>query len=299
MSQRIGLIGLGNMGKPMCINILKRGYDLTVFDIRPEPMRGLESVGARVAKSPRDLSSQVNIIITMLPGPKEVEEVILGENGVIGGLKPDSVVIDMSTSSPILTKKISIKIQEKKCHMLDAPVSRGLPAAESGTLAVMVGGDISVFNECKALLGSMAKDITYIGTNGMGHAMKLVNQLISHTQLVSICEAFVLGTQAGIDPRTIFKVVSQASGDSFIFQYKAPRILKRDFVPGATVDILYKDLDLATEFGREMGVPLILTNVAREIYQAAKAVGLSRKDGTSIITLFETFAKCKIGEMII
>lgn len=208
MSKKVGFIGLGNMGKPMALNVLRKGYDLAVFDVRSEPIREIAAMGVRVSRNPKELSSQVNVVITMLPGPPEVREVILGENGVIEGLRPGPTVIDMSTSSPTLTKEIARKLAEVGCKMIDAPVTRGILAAQKGTLAIMVGGDPIVLDECRDILGAMATDIMYIGDNGMGHAMKLVNQIIIHTELVLICEAFAVGTQAGIDPNTIFNNTS-------------------------------------------------------------------------------------------
>ena len=295
MSKRVGFIGLGNMGKPMSLNVLKNGFDLTVHDIRPEPVKALEAMGAKTALNPAELSSQVDVIITILPGPTEIREVILGENGVIKGLRSDSILIDMSTSSPALTKKIASRLSQKGSKMLDAPVSLSTAGAEAkGALTIMVGGDAEVLDECRNILQAMATQIVHVGTNGMGHAMKLVNQMIIHTGLVSICEAFAVGVQAGLDPRIIFEVVSRASGNSFIFQYKAPRILSGNFDPGSTVDILYKDLNVATEFSKELGVPLTLSNVALEVYKAARALGLSNKDGTSIIKLFEQYIERKI-----
>jgi 2-hydroxy-3-oxopropionate reductase len=184
----------------MASNIVKKGYDLTVLDIRTEPMKDLEAKGAKIATNPKELSSQVDVVITMLLGPPEIREVILGEDGVIKGLKSGSVVIDMSTSSPTLTREIAWRLEKIGCKMLDSPVTGGIPAAEKGTLALMVGGDSTVLKECRDILESMATDIIYIGTNGMGHIMKLVNQLIFHTGIISICEAFALGVKAGIDP---------------------------------------------------------------------------------------------------
>jgi 3-hydroxyisobutyrate dehydrogenase-like beta-hydroxyacid dehydrogenase len=237
-----------------------------------------------------------DVIITIVPGPRETREVIFGKNGVIEGLRPPSILIDMSTSLPALTKEIACKLAQMGCKMLDAPVTRGIPDAEKGTLGVMVGGNQQVLDECRDILECMAKDIMYIGTNGMGHAMKLVNQTVSHTEIISICGAFALGTQAGIDAEKIFNVLSQATGNSYMLQYKGPRLLNRNFQPGAAVDIAYKDLDLATTMARDLNVPLFLPNIALEIFKAGKAVGLSKKDSTSIITVFEHYLGRKITD---
>jgi len=287
MGKRVGFVGLGNMGKPMSLNLLKKGVDLTVFEVRSEAMEDLLARGAKGAESPKTLAAQVDVVITMLPGPPEIREAVLGATGLVTGLRPQSVLIDMSTSSPTLTKELAQRLAEIQCEVLDAPVTRGIPAAESGTLTIMVGGNRAALETCRDLLEAMGSEILYIGNHGMGHAMKLVNQLISHTELVAICEAFALGTRAGLEPQTIFDVVTRASGNSFIFQYKAPRIVHHNYEPGFTVDLLYKDLDLAAGLGRELGVPLFLTNLAVQVGQAARALGLSKKDGASMVTLYE------------
>jgi 3-hydroxyisobutyrate dehydrogenase-like beta-hydroxyacid dehydrogenase len=295
-SKKVGFIGLGSIGKPMANNILRKGFDLRVFDIRPEPMKELEAKGAKAAKNPKELSSQVDVVITMVPGPRETREVILGTNGIIEGLRPGSILIDMSTSSPALTKEMAHKLDEIGCKMIDAPVTRGIPDAVKGTLVIMAGGDPAVLDQCREVLECMASEILHIGPCGLGHAMKLVNNMISQTEVVSICGALALGTQAGIDLNKIFEVISRGTGNSFMFQYKAPRILRRDFEPGGSVDISYKDLDLATTMAQELGVPLLLPNTALEIYKEAKVAGLSKKDSTAIITLFEQHLGRKIGD---
>ena len=298
-SKKVGFIGLGSIGKPMAKNILKKGFDLRVFDIRPEPMKELEAMGAKVAGNARELSSQVDVVISMVPGPRETRELVFGANGIMETLKPGSILVDMSTSSPPLTKEIAGKLAERGCKMIDAPVTRGIPDAEKGTLVILVGGDRLVLEQCRDILECMGTDIMYIGTNGMGHAMKLVNNMIAQTEIVSICGAFALGTQAGIDPNTIFDVITRGTGNSFMFQYKGPRLLQRNFEPGGSVNISYKDLDLATTMARDLGVPLLLPNIALETYKAAKAVGLSKKDSTSIITLFEYYLGRKIGDPVV
>ena len=289
MSSKIGFIGLGNMGNPMSLNLVKKGFDLTVFDLNIDRMQELTRSGAAAAISPRDLASRVDVVITMLPGPPEIRQAVFGAEGILGGLHPGACLIDMSTSSPVLSRQIAERLTAHQCEMLDAPVTKGIPAAKNGTLTVMVGGPERILNDCRSILEAMATEIIRVGNHGMGHAMKLVNQLISHSELVAICEAFALGTQAGLDPQTIFDVVTRASGNSFIFQYKAPRILKRDFEPGFALDILYKDLELTTELGRDLRVPLFLANTAAQVCQVGRAMGLAKKDGTALVSIFEHY----------
>lgn len=295
-SHKVGFIGLGSIGKPMAQNILKKGFDLRVFDVRPEPMKELEAEGAKISRNAKELSSGVDVVITMVPGPRETREVVFGTDGIMEGLRPGSILIDMSTSSPALSREIARQLEEIGCKMIDAPVTRGIPDAVKGTLVIMAGGDPGVLNQCRDVLECMGSEIVHMGANGLGHAMKLVNNMISQTEIVSICGALALGTQAGIDLNKIFEVIGRGTGNSFMFQYKGPRILRRDFEPGGSVDISYKDLDLATTLARDLGVPLPLPNVALEIYREAKAAGLSQKDSTSIITLFERRLGRKIGD---
>jgi 3-hydroxyisobutyrate dehydrogenase-like beta-hydroxyacid dehydrogenase len=295
-ARKVGFIGLGSIGKPMALNILKRGFDLSVFDARPEPMKELEAKGAKGSKNPKELSSQVDVVITMVPGPPETRQVVFGTDGIVEGLRPGSILIDMSTSSPALTREIARKLDEIGCKMIDAPVSRGIPDAIKGTLVIMAGGDPGVLDQCRDVLNCMGSEIMHIGTNGLGHAMKLVNNMIAQTEIVSICGALALGTQAGIDLNKIFEVIGRSTGNSFMFQYKGPRILRRDFEPGGAVDISVKDLDLAMTLARDLDVPLPLPNVALEMYKEAKAAGLSKKDSTSIIILFERHLGRKIGD---
>lgn len=293
--QKIGFIGLGNMGGPMCRNIMKGGYQVTVFDVKPEILSAFVKDGAKLASSIVELASENEIVITMLPSHREVQDVVFGNDSLINGMRTGSTLIEMSTSSPTLTKKIGLELAKHGVSVIDSPVSKGIPAAKDGTLTLMIGGEAGTIDKCRGVLMTMAKEILHVGGNGAGHAMKLVNQIIAHTELVSICEAFMLGVKFGLDEKVIADVISKSSGNSFIFQYKHQKILNRDFKPGSTVDILYKDLYLAGELGADLAVPLNLTNLARDVYQAARAVGLSKSDGTSIITLYEKYLDREIG----
>ena len=295
-SKKVGFIGLGSIGKPMARNILKKGFELHVLDVRPEPMKDFEAQGAKISRSPKELASQVYVVINMVPGPRETREVVFAKDGLIEGLRPGSILIDMSTGSPTLTREIARKLEEIGCKMIDAPVSGGIPNAEKGTLTIMAGGDAGALDQCRDVLGCMGSEIIHMGGNGLGHAMKLVNNMVCQTEVVSFCGALALGTQAGIDLNKIFEVLGRSTGNSYMFQYKGPRILRRDFEPGGSVDIAFKDLNLATTLARELGVPLPLPNIALEVYQEAKAVGLSKKDNTVIITLFERYMGRKIAD---
>lgn len=283
----IGFIGTGTMGKPMAMNLLKKGFKLIVFDINPKPLTELAASGAKVAASCQELASEADIIITMVPSVAQVEKVVFGDQGILKTARSGTVFIDMSTGNPSFTAKVAALLEERGLEMLDAPVSRGVPAAEAGKLVCMVGGKKEVFERCKDILAAMASDILYMGQHGMGHAAKLINNLKIMTEMVVIVEALALGVKGGLRPVDLFKAISLSSGNSFYFQYKVPRMLKGDFRPGATIDIGYKDLNLAVSWAEDLGVPLTLPLLAREFYRVAQLKGLSQEDTAALIKLQE------------
>lgn len=285
---RIGFIGVGIMGKPMCKNLLEKGFEVTIVAHKNiQPVEELEKMGAKVAISKTELANKSDVLITVLPGPKEVEEVCFGEDGIVKGARPGSILIDMSTNSPALTKDICKRLTKYGIKMLDAPISRGVPAAENGTLITLVGGEMEVLNECKHILEAMATDIIYMGPTGTGHAAKLVNNVKIMSEMVLICEALALGLKSGIEPQKLFDAISLSSGNSFYFQYKVPRMLNGEFEPGGSVDIGFKDINLALDWAREIGVPMLLPSIAQQIYQTAREKGLSNQDNSSLIKLYE------------
>ncbi|MGI6226096.1 MAG: NAD(P)-dependent oxidoreductase [Peptococcales bacterium] len=285
---RIGFIGVGIMGKPMCKNLLKKGFQVTVIAHKNiQPVEELKEMGASVATSRVELANNSDVLITVLPGPKEVEEVCFGEDSIVKGLKPGSIYIDMSTSSPALSKEICKRLTDYGVKMLDAPISRGVPAAEKGTLITLVGGEEKVLDECRHVLEAMASDILHMGPIGSGHSAKLVNNVKIMTEMVLICESLALGLKSGIEPQKLFDAISLSSGNSFYFQYKVPRMLKGEFEPGGSVDIGFKDIYLALEWAREIGVPMLLPALAQQVYQTAREKGLSGKDNASIIKIYE------------
>jgi len=291
----IGFIGIGAMGKPMSLNLVKAGYPLIVYDTNPEPLEALKESGAVVAKSIKDLTNRSNVVITMLPNSGDVEEVILGENGVLEGVNEGTTVIDMSTIDPSVSRKVAQACLSKGINILDAPVSGGQPRAVAGTLTIMVGGDEGVFNACKDVLEAMGGNIFYCGRNGNGGVTKVVNNLLAAIQAMATGEVLSMGLRAGVDMKTLVDVISVSSGtNDFIAVLGPMKPFKGDFEPGFTVDLMYKDLGLAMNLGKEQGVPLLMGTLTHQMYLLMQSSGLGKKDFSIIIKMFEDLLNVKL-----
>ncbi len=284
----VGFIGLGAMGLPMARNIIKKGFPLVIMPHRNmEPVNILQGLGAKVVKTPKEVAQESNVLITMLPSSKEVEEVILGENGVIEGVKPGSVVIDMGTSMPQSTVMIAERLRERNVEMLDAPVSRGVKGAEEGNLCIMVGGKREILERCRPILETMGKDIFYIGTNGQGHIVKLLGNLISISNMAIIAESFALGTKLGVDPKVLFDVLINTAADSFILRTQIPGVLSRNFTPGFKAKLASKDINLALELAKNEEVPLFVGATVSQLFTAVKDLGYGEENQSAVIKVWE------------
>jgi 3-hydroxyisobutyrate dehydrogenase len=291
----IGFIGIGTMGKPMSLNLIKGGYSLVAYDINPTHLDELKQKGAIIGQSSKEVASQSNVIITMLPKSEDVEKVILGKNGVIEGIKSNSIIIDMSTIDPSVSRRIAQVVLPKNIKMLDAPVSGGQMGAESGTLSIMVGGDEDVYHECLDIFKRMGKNIFYCGSNGNGQVVKTVNNLLGGIQLVATAEALSMGVKAGVDLKLLADVISASSGHNFFIKTVFPvKAFKGDFEPGFTVDLMYKDLGLAMTLAKEQGVPLLMGALTHQIYLYIKSLGLGGKDITIVTKMFEDLMNVKL-----
>jgi len=292
--EKIGFIGLGIMGKPMARNLLKAGYQLVVYDINSEAVKELIRDGAKEGKSSGDVASQCEVIITMLPNSPEVKEVVLGINGVIDGIKPGSVLIDMSSIAPLTSKEVSKKLLHKGAIMLDAPVSGGEPKAVAGTLAIMVGGPQETFNKVKDILGAMGASVTLVGDIGSGNITKLANQIIVALNIAAIGEAMVLATKAGVDPEKVYQAIRGGLAGSTALDAKMPLILDGNFKPGFRIELHIKDLLNALDTAKELDVPGVLTGKVLEIMQTLKADGKGKDDHGGLIQYYEKAAKVKV-----
>jgi len=290
MTDTVGFIGLGNMGGPMALNLVKAGFELVVHDINPARLAPLVAAGATVEASAEAVAAKCHRTICMVETTDQAESVILGENGIIQSAKQGDIVLCMSTIDPL-----AARLGAKGVTMLDAPVSGGTHGAAAATLSVIVGGLAETFAASEDLFHAMGKNVFHVGGLGHGLAMKLINNMLGQIATVAIAEALVFGKKAGLDPQKIYEVVRVSTGTSVQFENRVPRMLARDFVPGGTIDISYKDQELETTFAKHLGVPLLLANVTQQVYQMARAAGLNKEDGSSIIKVFERMAGVTIG----
>ena len=293
MGSKIGFIGLGIMGKPMSKHLIKAGHELTVYDVVEAPVKELQSFGARVAHSSKEVAESTDLIITMLPDSPDVENAALGPDGIFEGIRAGSTYIDMSTISPITTIKLSETAKARGVRILDAPVSGGEKGAIDATLTIMVGGAKETFDDCLSIFQTMGKNIVYCGQIGSGQVVKACNQILVAGVLESASEALVLGAKAGVDPEIVLKVI--AGGYAMrVLDVRGPLILKRDFKPGFKTRLHYKDLGIALAAGAEYGVPLPVTALIHEIMGAMKVSGRGEYDHSGIITMLEDLARTEI-----
>jgi 3-hydroxyisobutyrate dehydrogenase len=296
MKRKIGFIGLGAMGKHMAKNLIKAGYDLTVHDLNPQPVKELVSSGAKEVKSCAEAAKGVEVVITMLPADDEVKAAFLGPEGVLEGAKAGAVLIDMSSIAPHTSKYVASEARKKGLKFLDAPVSGGTTGAEKGTLTIMVGGDKALLDEHMEILKTMGKTIYHVGDVGMGETVKMVNQMLVGINLSGIVEALVLGTKLGVKPEVLYKIIRASSGNSFMLDSRVPGfIFTGNFTqPGFAVDLLRKDLGLSLESAKVNKVPLYMTAQAYQYFTRATAEGLGKEDMSSLIELLEKTAGVQV-----
>jgi 2-hydroxy-3-oxopropionate reductase len=294
MMKKIGFIGLGIMGKPMAMNLLKAGYELTVYDIRPEPVKEVVAAGAKESKSSKDVAAQSEVVITMLPNSPDVKKAVLGENGVLAGAKAGMILIDMSSIAPLVSKEVAAEAEKKGVEMLDAPVSGGEPKAKDGTLSIMVGGKKEVFKQVENILKVMGASAVLVGDIGSGNTTKLANQIIVALNIAAMSEAMVLATKAGVDPEKVFQAIRGGLAGSTVLNAKMPLVLDGNFKPGFRIELHIKDLANALDTAHEIGVPVPLASGVMEIMQALKVDGKGSNDHGGIIQFYEKIAKAEV-----
>lgn len=292
---KIGFIGLGIMGKPMCRNLIKAGYKLTVMDKNPEASGELADLGAYVASTPEEVAKQTDVIITMLPDSPEVKDVVLGENGIIEGARSGSTLIDMSSINPSVSRKVYAALERKGIEMLDAPVSGGEPKAIEGTLTVMVGGKAEIFERYYELIKAMASAVVHVGDIGAGNIAKLCNQIIVAVNISAMAEALVLAQKSGVSPELVYKAIRGGLAGSTVLDAKATLVMDRKFAPGFRIELHTKDLKNVLEASHSMALPLPLTASVMEMMQALLADGLGTEDHCSLVKYYEKIANVIIG----
>lgn len=287
---KIGFIGLGIMGKPMSRNLLKAGFELIVYDIDETAVKIIEKAGAKPASSPKEVAQNSDVIITMLPKASIGKSVLEDENGILAGIKENSVVIDMSSVSPVASKEFAQMVEAKKCKFLDAPVSGGEIGAVNATMAIMIGGDEAVVERVRPILEALGKSITLVGPNGSGSVAKLANQIMVNLNIAAVAEALVLATKAGADPKKVFEAVRGGFAGSAVLEEKAPMMYSRNFKAGGPIYINLKDITNVVATADELDVPLILTPQLKEIMISLKATGHNNDDHSSIVQFYEKIA---------
>jgi 2-hydroxy-3-oxopropionate reductase len=290
MAQVIGFIGLGIMGRPMARNLLKAGYSLVVHSRSRGPVDEIAGAGAKVGTSSRDVAAQCDVLITMLPNSPEVEQVVLGRDGVIEGARPGMILLDMSTISPLVSQKVGAALAAKSVKMLDAPVSGGEKGAIDGALSIMVGGDKAVFDKALPIFQAMGKTITHLGPLGAGGFTKLANQIIVAVNLTALGEALTLAKKAGLDRELTLTALAGGLAGSKCLDQKKPNYLADTYNPGFKIDLHYKDLGLIMESARALGVPLPTTAAVQELFSALRVKGRGGLDHSGVITLLEDLA---------
>lgn len=293
--RKVGFIGLGAMGRPMAANLLQAGYSLTVYDVVASAVAELTAKGATSGLTPRQVAEAAEVIITMLPNNAIVEAVLSGDDGLLAGSRPGQTIVDMSSVTPGHTKKMAALAQARGVEYIDAPVSGGVAGAVSGNLTIMAGGKPEVLESCREILAVLGKKIYHVGPVGSGDTVKLVNNLLLGINMAAVAEAMTLGVKAGLDPQIMYEVIAASSGRSYALEAKVPGfVLKGNFEPGFAVDLQYKDLEMASQTGKELGLPLLLTNVAGQVYETARAKGLGRKDISAVVMMQEELAGVKV-----
>ena len=295
MSERIGFIGLGIMGSGMARNLLKAGFPVRVWNRTASRMDPLVAEGAEAGSSPADVAAHTDIIITCVSDTPDVEEVILGEQGVIHGARPGALVIDMSTISPQATIEIAQKLQEKGIHMLDAPISGGSEGAQRGTLSIMVGGDPEQVERAMPAFRAMGKAITHVGGHGAGQTVKLVNQILVVGNCLAMCEALVFAQAGGVDLEKALEAVTQGAAGSWMLSNRGPQIIRRDWRPGFTIDLQQKDVRLILREADQLGVPVILSSLVFNFYRTLQARGLGSEGNHALVKALENLSGVQVG----
>lgn len=291
---KVGFIGLGIMGKPMCLNLMKAGHDAVVLTLDEKVLADMAAKGATVANTPKAVAEQADVIITMLPNSPEVKKVVLGEDGIIEGARAGSTVIDMSSIAPLVSQEIAAELAKKGIDMLDAPVSGGEPKAIDGTLSVMVGGKAETFERYRPLLQTMAASVVHTGDIGAGNITKLANQIIVALNIAAMSEALVLAAKAGVAPERVFEAIRGGLAGSTVLEAKAPLVMDRRFDPGFRINLHIKDLGNVMDTAHGVGAPLPLTASVMEIMQALKVDGMDHLDHGAIIRHYEKLAGVEV-----
>jgi 3-hydroxyisobutyrate dehydrogenase len=293
--ERIGFIGLGLMGQGMSRNLLDAGYDLTVWNRTPARMEPLVKEGASAADSPAALAAAVDIVVCCVSDTPDVQQVLVGDDGVVHGARAGSLVIDCSTISPQVTREIAGQLAEHDVEMLDAPVSGGSEGAANGTLSIMVGGPQEQFARARPLFDAMGQTVTHVGGHGDGQVCKLVNQILVVHNMLGVSEALLLATTEGLDLRRTLDAVSGGAGGSWMLSNRGPQAIARDWTPGFTIDLQQKDLHLVLDAFERQKIPALGTSLISQLYATLQRRGLGGEGNHALVKALEHLAGVEVG----
>ncbi|MCQ3978994.1 MAG: 2-hydroxy-3-oxopropionate reductase [Anaerolineae bacterium] len=294
MMEQVGFIGLGIMGQGMAHNLLKAGFPLTVWNRTASKAEPLLAAGAAAGQNPAEVAARSDIILICVSDTPDVENVILGENGVLAGVKAGSLVIDCSTISPIVTRKLAEKLAAAGAAMLDAPVSGGSEGAARGALSIMVGGEAKDVERAMPVFEAIGKKITHVGPIGAGQTVKLVNQILVVGNCLAMCEALLFAQAGGVDTAKALEAVAAGAAGSWMLSNRGPQILQRDWRPGFTIDLQQKDVRLILNAADELGVPLPGTALIFQLYRTLQAQGLGSEGNHALVKALEHLAGFEI-----
>jgi 2-hydroxy-3-oxopropionate reductase len=294
--EMIGFVGLGIMGKPMARHLMNAGHKLVVLDHHRAAVDELAGEGAQGAGSPREVAEAASVVISMLPDSPQVREVYTGDAGALAGAREGSLLVDMSTISPVVTKELAAECGERGVGMVDAPVSGGDTGAKQATLSIMAGGSAEDFERARPLFELMGKTIVHVGEVGSGQVVKACNQVVVALTIEAVSEALVLGSKAGVKPEAILDVLSGGLAGNTVMQVRRKNFLEHDFTPGFRIDLHHKDLGIALATGREYGVALPHTASVNEMLGTLRVKGQGQQDHSAILTLIEDLSQHTIGE---
>ncbi len=291
---RIGFIGVGTMGRPMAVNLVKKGFVVTAYDTNPEALAAARQAGMTPAASTAELVAAVDLVITMLPSSPHVESVYTGDGGVLAAARKGMLCVDMSTIDPGMSRRVAAEARERGVRFVDAPVSGGVPKATDGTLTIMVGAAPQDFEEARPALSAMGANVIHVGSVGSGEVAKLCNNLIAGVAVVAVSEAFRIAEGFGVDPVVVTQVIAKSSGNTWAMEHMHPvpglvdkAASTNGYRPGFMTDLMCKDLGLAVDAARALRVPVFVAPAAQQLYRLASSHGLGRRDFTSVYTMLK------------
>lgn len=293
----VGFVGLGTIGEPMAATLLRAGFTLTISGhTNMAPVERLREQGAHVVANPREVAAASTIVVTCVPDAPQVEAVCLGANGIVHGAQTGTIVVDCSTIAPTASQRIAAALAEHGIEMLDAPISGGPARAATGELAIMVGGSAAAFERARPVLDALGASVTHVGPNGMGEVVKLVNNTILGNLMIAIAEAFTMAVKAGADAATAREIILRSAGANFLLdQWLKDRMLKDNYDPGFATTLMQKDLGAALETARGLGVPMMMTGLAYQLYELAEGAGYSKQDYCAISKIYQDAANVTIA----